>query len=103
MSLSEYTVPAEDGMRFRHDAQARFIVKSGKKVLEDGLTQIESIGGAMTRASIMYNRLSYSGGVSWWDPKTGEAISRPKVTIRVRPEDLLTSDQLCGCNTCSAS
>lgn len=90
MKLKEFTVPIEQGMRVRHDAQARFTVKSGRRVLENRLTPISSIGGAMTTASIIYNRLSYSGGVSWWDPKTGDSIARPTVTIRVRPVDVLT-------------
>ena len=48
----------------------------------------------------MYNALTMSGGVSWWNPSTGEAISRPKVQIRVRPEDILTGDTLCPCEGC---
>lgn len=101
MSKSTYTVPIKNGMRVRHDAKARFTVKAGRKVLEDDLTPIESIGGAITRAGIMYNRASMSGGVSWWNPSTGESISRPKFDVRVRPEDVLTGEQLCTCSICS--
>lgn len=101
MSLREYSTPIEDGMRVRHDAEARFTVSADRTVLEDGLTPVESIGGAMTRASFMYNARSMSGGVSWWDPKTGRPIGRPKVKIRVRPEDVLTGDQLCPCACCA--
>lgn len=98
--MNGYTQPIEDGMRVRHDAQARFTVKAGRTVLEDGLTPIETIGGAMTRASVMYNQRSMRGGVAWWNPATGESVSRPKVTIRVRPEDVLTGDALCDCPKC---
>ena len=101
MSLREYTMPVADRMRFRHDAQARFIVKAGRKVLEDRLTSVATIGGALATAGIIYNRLAMSGGVSWWDPSTGESISRPKIQIRVRPQDVLTGDQLCTCPVCS--
>jgi hypothetical protein len=100
MSLGAFTVPIENGMRVRHDAQARFTVKAGRKVLEDDLTPIESLGGAITRAGIMYNRLTMSGGVSWWDPSTGQPISKPKYEMRVRPEDVLTGEQLCTCSIC---
>jgi hypothetical protein len=88
MSLSEYTVPIEDGMIVKQGTQARFTVKSGRTVLEDGLTDVRYVGGAITRAGIMYNRLSYSGGVSWWNPTTGKSIKRPKVEVRVRPQDI---------------
>jgi hypothetical protein len=98
--MTEYTVPIEDGMRVRHDAKARFTVTAGREVLEDDLTPIETIGGAMTRVSVTYNALTMSGGVSWWNPATGKPISRPKVQIRVRPEDVLTGDALCPCPSC---
>lgn len=100
MSLRTFTLPVEDGMRFRHDAELRFTVTAGREVLEDRLTPVESIGGAMTVASFMYNALTMSGGVSWWNPATGKPISRPKVQIRTRPEDVLTGDALCGCARC---
>ena len=98
--MTEYSQYIEDGMRVRHDAQARFTVKAGREVLEDGLTPISSIGGAMTRASVMYNARPYSGGASWWNPSTGKPVERPKVQIRVRPEDVLTGDTLCPCPDC---
>ena len=101
MSLQKYTQPVEGVMRFRHDAQARFTVKAGRKVLEDRLTSVATIGGALATAGIIYNRLAMSGGVSWWDPSTGESISRPKVQVRVRPEDVLAGDELCTCPSCS--
>jgi hypothetical protein len=101
MKFTDCTRTIENGMRFRHDTQARFTVTSGKTVLEDGLTSIDTLGGAMTRASIIYNRLSYSGGVSWWNPATGKELPRaPKVRMRVRPQDVLTGDQECGCDKC---
>ena len=100
MSLREYTTPAEDKMRFGHDAQIRFTVTAGRKVLEDRLTSVATIGGAIATAGIIYNRLSMSGGVSWWDPSTGESISRPKIQMRVRSKDVLTGDQLCCCSSC---
>jgi hypothetical protein len=100
--LGEYTEPITDGMRVRHDAQARFTVKAGKTVLEDGLTPIESIGGAMTRAGIQYNARAMSGGVAWWNPATGQPVSRPKVKIRLRPQDVLTGEQLCPCPKCTS-
>lgn len=100
MRLQAFTTPIKDGMRVRHDAQARFTVKAVNKVLEDGLTPVTTIGGAITRASIMYNALTMSGGVSWWNPATGEPIRRPKVQIRVRPEDIIADGTLCPCDTC---
>lgn len=100
MNLLAYTTPIEDGMRVRHDAQARFTVKSSRTTLEDRLIEIELIGGAITVASFTYNRLA-GAGVSWWNPATGRPITRPKVTVRLRPEDVLTGDELCSCPVCS--
>jgi hypothetical protein len=101
MSLQGFTLPIMDGIRVKHGAEARITVTAGKKVLEDRLTSVESVGGALTVAAITYNRLSYSGGVSWWNPATGEALSSsPKVNVRVRPEDVLTGEQLCDCPIC---
>lgn len=91
--MNEYTVPIEDGMRVRHDAKARFTVTSGRRVLEDRLTDVGSLGGALVTAGFVYNRLSYSGGVSWWDPATGQSIARPKVRIRVRAADVLSGGE----------
>jgi len=96
----DFTVHIEDGMRVRHDAQARFTITAGRRVLEDRLMAVESIGGAITVAGITYNRLSMSGGVSWWDPATGQSISKPKYSVRVRPQDVLTGEQLCSCRNC---
>lgn len=98
--MTEYTQHVTSGIRLRHDAEARFTVTAGRLVLEDDLTPVETIGGAMTRASVMYNQRSMSGGVSWWNPSTGKPIARPKVQIRVRPEDVLTGDALCPCPKC---
>ncbi len=100
MSLRTFTVPITDRVRVRHDAKARFTVTAGRTVLEDRLVEIGSIGGAMTVAGFTYNRLTMSGGVSWWNPATGESISRPKVQVRLRPEDVLTGDRLCDCPVC---
>ena len=99
--LSAYTVPIEDRMRVKHGVQARFTVKSGRLTLEDRLNGVDSLGGAMTMAGVIYNRLSYSGGVSWWNPSTGKPLAQaPKVTMRVRPEDVLTGEQMCDCREC---
>jgi hypothetical protein len=92
MALSEYSVPIEDGMIVKHGTQARFTVKSGRTVLEDRLTDVRYVGGAITTAGIMYNRLSMSGGVSWWNPATGKSLKRaPKVQVRVRQQDIQTN------------
>lgn len=98
--MTEYTIHIATGMRVRHDAQARVTVTSGRAILEDRLTSIASIGGAVTAASIVYNALSYSGGVSWWNPATGKPISRPKIALRVRAQDVLTGEQECQCPEC---
>lgn len=100
MNLRAFTVPVDDDMRVRHDAEARFTVTAGRQVLEDRLIEVTAIGGAMTVAGITYNRLSVSGGVAWWNPATGKPIARPKVNVRVRPEDVLTGDSLCTCANC---
>jgi hypothetical protein len=100
MQKNDFTLHAENGMRVRHDAQARFTVTAGRQILEDDLMPVQTIGGAVTRASIMYNQSSMSGGVSWWNPVNGKPISRPKFQIRVRPEDILTGDTLCDCSKC---
>lgn len=99
--MKEYNVPIENGMRVKHSAKARFTVKSGRLVLEDHLTPSETLGGAFTTASFMYNRASMSGGVSWWNPSNGQPITRPKITVRFRKEDILTGDQECDCEKCS--
>ena len=90
--VSEYNTPVHDRMIVKHGAQARITVTSGRTVLEDRLTSAQSIGGAITLAGFTYNRLSMSGGVSWWNPATGRSIKRPKVQVRVRPEDVLSQD-----------
>lgn len=99
--MKDHTIPFKDGMRVRHDAEARFTVTAGRKVLEDHLVKVEAIGGAITLAGFTYNRLTMSGGVSWWDPSTGQSISRPKIKVRFRPNDVLTGDQLCMCSVCA--
>lgn len=101
MLLANYTVPITNGMRLRHDAQARFTVTSDKAVLEDRLTGVEALGGAVAVAGYVYNRLTLSGGVSWWNPATGAPISRPKVTMRAQPQDVLHGDEECGCARCA--
>lgn len=85
----------------RHDAQARLTITSGRRVLEDRLVEADAIGGAITVASIIYNRLSYSGGVDWCDPSTGASIARPKFKIRFRPTDVLSGEMLCSCRRCA--
>lgn len=101
MSLRTYTVPVRESVRLRHGTQVRLTVTTGRKVLDDYLVEVEHVGGAITLAGYMFNRLSYSGGVDWWNPKTGESITRPQYKVRVRPEDVLTGDQLCTCPSCS--
>ena len=98
--MNDHTVPFEDGMRVRHDARARFTVTAGRTVLQDDLIDVESIGGAITLAGFTYNRLTMSGGVSWWNPATGKPVSRPKIKVRFRPDDVLTGEQLCPCPSC---
>jgi len=101
MKKADFTVSVENGMFVKCDAQVRFTVKSGRGTLEDGLTPAATLNGAMTVASFTYNRLSYSGGVDWWNPSTGKPLAQaPKVTMRVRPEDVLTDGQECGCCKC---
>ena len=93
-------VHIEDGMRVKHGTKARITVKSGKTVLENNWHDIDSIGGAITTISIMYNRLSNSGGVSWWNPATGQPITRPKYEIRVDKKSVLTGKEECDCDGC---
>ena len=100
--MNDYKIYAEDHMRVKHDAKARITVKTGRQVLEDELTDIATVGGAMTRISFMYNRASMSGGVDWWNPANGQSITRPKVSIRLRESDILTDDELCDCERCLA-
>jgi hypothetical protein len=97
--MNEYTVAFENGMRIRHDALARFTVKSKTLVLQDSLIDPQTLGGAMTVASIIYNR-SAGTGISWWNPSTGRPISRPRILVRFRPGDVLTGEQLCECEVC---
>jgi hypothetical protein len=101
--MNAYTVPLEDGMRVKHDAKARFTVRASRAVLEDHLVDVRYLGGAITLAGITYNRLSYSGGVSWWNPSTGRPIAKPKVQVRFRPVDVLTGEQECDCSSCIAT
>lgn len=100
MKIKDFTVPIEQGMHVRHDAQARFTVKSGRRVLEDRLTGVADLGGAFTVACIIYNGLSMSGGVAWRDPVSRHGIDRPYVKMRVRAEDVLADGELCGCGNC---
>ena len=98
MGLSEYTIPLDaEGLTVKCDAQARFTIKSGRRTLEDRLTLASSVGGAITVASIIYNGLSMSGGTSWRDPASGKPIDRPRVTIRLRPQDVLGDGKECDC------
>lgn len=98
----EYTTFMQDKMRVKHDTLARFTVKTGNIVLEDDLTPVEVVGGALVRAGVMYNALSQSGGVHWYNPATGHSIKRPKISIKLRPQDILTGDQECNCERCLA-
>lgn len=36
---------------------------------------------------IMYNRLSVSGGVSWWDPATGKSINGISARVELKHPD----------------
>src|SRR5262245_41265178 len=94
MSKRSYTVYVKDGMVMKHGSKLRVTVKTGKRILEDELTPTESVGGAMTRISVMYNAASYSGGVSLWDPSTGMGIERPKISIRARPADIVPEEEV---------
>jgi hypothetical protein len=98
--LSEYTEFVTNGMHVRHDAEARFIVKSGRRTLEDRTIPVRIIGGAFTTAGIMYNAAAMSGGVRWADPTTGLPMERPKISVKVRPQDILTDGQECDCKEC---
>jgi hypothetical protein len=106
--IDEYTTElcdvadAEGRMRVKHGTQCRITVESGGKVLQDYLTGIETMNAAITVAGIMYNRLSMTNGVDWWDPSTGRSIERPHVLRRLRLSDLLTGDQTCDCEECAA-
>jgi hypothetical protein len=86
--MKEYNVPIKNGMIVKPGSKARFTVKTGKTILEDRLVDVEILGGALTTASIVYNRLSMSGGVEWWNPTTGLPIERPKITMKVRKQDI---------------
>jgi hypothetical protein len=86
--MKEYNVPITNGMIVKHGSKARFTVKTGRTILEDRLVDVEILGGAFTTACIVYNRLSMSGGVDWWNPATGHSIERPKITMKVRKQDI---------------
>lgn len=101
-ALAGYTVPVENRMRLRHDAQVRFTVTSSRTTLEDHLISVEGVSGAVTVAGVTYNRAAYSGGVSWWNPETGKPIARPKIRMRVREQDVLSGEQECECPRCSS-
>jgi cold shock CspA family protein len=100
--VKDYTQVVTDNIRLKHGSQVRFTVTSGRQTLDDRLTDVELVGAAMTTTSFIYNRLSMSGGVSWWNPSTGASIAKPKVQLRVRPQDVLTGDQLCDCARCAS-
>jgi hypothetical protein len=94
MSLSEYTVPLDDGMVVKHGSQARLRIKSGNTVLQDELTDVRYLGGAIAQAGIVYNRLCMSGGTSWWNPSTGKSIRKPKYEVLLRPEDIRSAEEI---------
>lgn len=102
LNKREFTVFIENGMRVKHNAKARLLVKSGREVLQDDFVDAESLGGAFTVASFVYNRASMSGGVDWWNPATGQRIERPKITVYFRPQDILRGDEECDCERCLA-
>jgi len=82
----------------RHDAELEVVVKSGNTVLERQRVEACSLGGALTVISFMYNRLSMSGGVAWWNPATGESIAKPQVSYTlVNESDILAPGQDCPC------
>jgi hypothetical protein len=95
-------IPITDHMRVKHGMKAHFVLKSGNRVLEDELMDIGLVGGHITLVSIMYNRLSVSGGCAWWDPKTDNTIAKPKYTISVDETQVLTGDQVCDCSKCGS-
>jgi hypothetical protein len=88
--MKEYDTLVKNGMIVKYSSKLRVTVKSGNRVLQDDLCEAEHVGGALTVISFTYNRLSYSGGVHWWHPITGESIARPKVSIRARKQDIVT-------------
>lgn len=45
------------------------------------------IDQACTLWRIMYNRLSVSGGVSWWDPATGKSINGISARVELKHPD----------------
>ena len=105
MRKSEYKIDLvkdRDGnVRLKHNAKVRIVLKSGNKILEDSFKDVDRVGGEKTVYSVMYNRLSYSGGVSWWNPATGEPLPKaPSLYYLVREEDILTGDQECDCTRC---
>jgi hypothetical protein len=99
--LREYSKLLESNVTLRHDAKIRFTVASDGVVLEDRLISPTALNGALTVASIMYNRLSRSGGCDWWNPSTGQKVRRPKITVHARPEDLTSDTRPCECDSCT--
>jgi len=90
-------------MRVKHGTQVRFVLKSGNRILEDTVMDVDLVDGHVTLCGIMYNRLGVSGGVAWWDPGTGYAIEKPKYQVTlVNPDDELIGDMMCDCERCVA-
>ena len=80
--MSDYTVPAENGMRLRHDAKLRVQILSNNRVLESNLVDADVLAGHITVQSIV---------VPQWHPYAQNL----KFRIRARREDILTDNQEC--------
>jgi hypothetical protein len=86
---------------FKHGTMVKFTLTSGGDILEESVIPIDSLGGAVTRCGVMYNRLAVSGGVSWRNPGTGQPIQKPKWTWElVDPSDELFDGAFCDCADC---
>jgi hypothetical protein len=86
-------------MRVKHDALLDVIVRSGGQVLSQAQVPANQLDAHLIVQGFTYNSAPYSGGAQWWDPSSGLAIQRPKVTYTlINPDDELTGDQECYCN-----
>jgi len=73
--------------------------KAGQTVLDETEVDAYLLDAHLTVRSIMYNSLSVSGGVRWWNPATGHAIAKPRYTVDVIDTDAayLEPGELCTC------
>lgn len=86
-------------IRLRHDAMIRMtLTERGTDIVLDVKdVSPESVGGAITLASVIYNRLGVSGGTAWWDPATGRPLKGVQWVLDVDEKYVLTGTQLCTC------